>query len=104
MDVQFLEVNRVGLEQLDVSEPDRHITHERNPETTFAPCELQFPLVSDLVENRVGCVPAEQLGRSELYGAKQGDITASRWDNPVSRNRDLIDHCFVHRSAARPAG
>jgi hypothetical protein len=94
-DIQLLEVNRIGLEQLHVGEPDRRVAHERNPEATFAPCALQHPVVGDVVENCVRCVPAQQLGRSELYGGKQGDVTASRSDNSVSTHRALIGHCFV---------
>jgi hypothetical protein len=56
-DIQLLEVNRIGLEQLHVGEPDRRVAHERNPEATFAPCALQHPSSVTLSRTASGACP-----------------------------------------------
>jgi hypothetical protein len=70
MNVDLFKVGCVGLEYLDVRDPDGSIACEGNPETTLALGISQVLLARDLVENRIGGVASKKLSSGEFYGSE----------------------------------
>jgi hypothetical protein len=87
MNVDLFKMSCVGLEYLDLCEPDWGIAREGNPETTLALGVSQVLLARDLVENRIGGVAPgvapKKLGSGEFYGSDQVRIARSGTRDPV---------------------
>lgn len=97
MNVDFLEVDCVRLEYLDVREAHGSILCKGNPETAFALGISQGLVSRDLVEHRVGRVAAQQLRSGQLNGPDQVQIARSGADDPVTRHHGgTVQHPDVH--------
>jgi hypothetical protein len=86
MNVDLFEMGNIRLTNLDMSEPDGHISVERYPQTTIPSCLSQFLLGRRFVENRFGSVAPQQLCGGELYASDELNIAQPRANDLIGRH------------------
>jgi len=83
MNVNFLEVRRIGLEQLNVNKPYGRILLEGDPQPARALCTLQFLFGSHLVEDVCRGMTCKQRRRRALDMGDQWQVARAGARDPV---------------------